>query len=93
MMYDKNLGIVLEGNYVVASVDGKNPPVGCAYDADKTYFIESRGRKTRLRAKGDEALLLFLVSRFKLETLQHAKVYEKKVEIRPLTLFQGEAAV
>ncbi|KLU61682.1 hypothetical protein CEB3_c18600 [Peptococcaceae bacterium CEB3] len=91
MIYDAHLGMVLgDNNVVLAIYDGKDVPVGCRLDADKTYYIESRGEQKKIRAKGDEALLLFLAGHFKLDTLGKAVIYEKKVDIRPIPLFRGE---
>ena len=89
MIYDASSGIVFEGNAVVAIYDRKDVPVGCHLDADKTYYIEALGRTQKILAKGDEAVLLLLAGRFKLETLEKAVIYEKKVDVRLLPLFRG----
>lgn len=93
MIFDKNSGMVREDNAIVAIYDQKDIPVGCYLDADKTYFIESSGRKQKIFAKGDEALLLLLLGRFKIDTLEKAIIYEKKVDVRLLPLFRGQEAV
>ena len=93
MIFDKNLGMVLEDNTVVAIYDQKDAPVGCSLDVDKTYFIEVSGRQQKILAKGDEALLLLLIGRFKLDTLERAVIYEKKTDVRLLPLFRGQEGV
>ncbi len=90
MIFNKQLGMVLDKNKVVAVYDGVDIPVGCQLDADKTYFIEALGRKQKILAKGDEAVLLLLAMRFKLRVLEKAIIYEKKEDVRLLPLFRGE---
>lgn len=89
MIYEQHLGMVLEDNAVVAVYDQKDIPVGCHLDAEKIYYVESRGHQQKVLAKGDEALLLLLVNRFKLETLQKATIYEKKTDVRLIPFFRG----
>ncbi len=89
MIYDNQTGVVLSDNLVVAMLDGGKIPLGCEKDVGNVYYLEHRRRRTRILAKSDDALLLLLVSRYKLETLERAKLYEKKVIYRPLDLFKA----